>query len=156
MTHEICCNKSEGHLLVKQLGLHESTLGDLQGAKKQYRDSRGTNSIHAREFTTKFCLHRDKYNPEQYPIEHFFVDVLKPEAVVAGGLTFMVALAISKNWKSALCWSLGVGTFVQLLADNYKRIDDNEEFKGRRSLPYITNSPSPYQGKGDKGDRDTK
>jgi len=27
--------------------------------------------------------------------------------------------------------------------------------KGRRSLPYITNSPSPFQGEGDKGDRDT-
>jgi len=119
MTQEICCSKLEGYMLVKQLRLHESTLGDLRGAEKQYRDSQGTNSIHARKFTTKFCLHRDKYNPEQYPIEHFLADVLKPEAVLAGGLTFTVALATSKNWKSALGLGLGgVGTFVQLLVDN--------------------------------------
>ena len=36
-------------------------------------------------------------------------------------------------WKSALWWGLGVGAFVQLLADNYK--DDNEKLKrGEASL----------------------
>jgi len=76
------------------------------------------NSIHAREFPEKFCFHPDKYNPEQYPIEHFFVDVLKPEAALAGGLTFLLALFASKNLKSALGLGLGVGTVVQLLVDN--------------------------------------
>ena len=90
------------------------------GVEKQYRDSRSTNSIHAREFTTHFCFHRDKYNPEQYPIEHVLVDVIKPEAALAGGLTFAISLAYSKNWKSALCWGLVVGTLVQLLGEIIK------------------------------------
>jgi len=118
MEQETCCSKSEGYILIKRLGLHESTLGYLRGAEKQYRDSQGMNSIHAREFPAKFCLHRDKYNPEQYLVEHFFVDVLKPEAVLAGGLATAVAKANNKNWKTALLWGLGIGTFVQLLVDN--------------------------------------
>jgi len=31
--------------------------------------------------------------------------------------------------------------------------DTIRRVKERRSLSYITNSPSPYQGEGDKGDR---
>jgi len=118
MTQETCCSNLEGYLLVKQLGLRETNLGYLRGAEKQYRDSQGMNSMHAREFPTKFCFHNDKYNPEQYPIEHILADVVKPEAVLAGSLTFLLALAASKNLKSALWLSLGVGTFVQLLVDN--------------------------------------
>lgn len=118
MTQEICCSRSKGHRLIKQLGLHESTLGYLRSAEKQYRDSRGTDSAHAHIFSTKFCFHPDKYNPEQYPIEHILVDVIKPEAWIAGGLAFGIALASNKNWKSALGRGLGVGAFVQLLVDN--------------------------------------
>lgn len=118
MTQEICLSKLEGYKLVKQLGLHETNLGYPKGAEKQYRDSRGTNTIHARMLPTEFCLHRDKYNPEQYLIEHFFADVLKPEAVLLGGLAFLLALAGSKNVKSALGLGFGVGTAVQLIVDN--------------------------------------
>jgi hypothetical protein len=118
MAQETCCSKFEGYLLVKQLRLRESTLGGLRGAEKQYRDSQGMNSVHAREFPTKFCFHRDKYNPEKYPVEHVLVDVVKPEAVLAGGLATAVAKANNKNWKTALLWGLGIGIFVQLLVDN--------------------------------------
>jgi hypothetical protein len=118
MAQETCCSNLEGYLRVKQLRLHETNSGYLKGAERQYRDSQGMNSVHAREFPEKFCFHYDKYNPEQYPIEHFFADVLKPEAVLAGGLIFLLALVASKNLKSALGLSLGVGTCVQLLVDN--------------------------------------
>jgi hypothetical protein len=118
MEQETCCSNLEGYLTVKQLGLHETNLGYLKGAERQYRDSQGMNSVHAREFPEKFCFHRDKYNPEQYLIEHFFADVLKPEAVLVGSLVFLFALAGSKNVKSALGLGLGVGAFVQLLVDN--------------------------------------
>jgi len=32
MAQEFCCNKSRGYRLINQLGLHESTWGDLKGA----------------------------------------------------------------------------------------------------------------------------
>ena len=134
MTQEICSSKSEGHRLIKQLGLHESTWGDFKGADKQYRDSRSTNSIHAREFPTHFCFHRDKYNPEKCLIEHLLADVLKPEAALAGGLTFAISLACSRNWKSALCWGLGVGTSVQLLSNNSEEQINGESKRGVASL----------------------
>ena len=118
MTQEICCSKSEGYRLVNQLELHESTLGLLKGAERQYRDSRPTNSVHAREYETEFCFHRDDYNPEQYPVEHISVDVVKPQALLAGSLAFAVVLARNNDWKSALKWGLGIGTFIQLLVDN--------------------------------------
>jgi hypothetical protein len=118
MAQETCCSNLEGYLLVKQLGLHETNLGYLKGAEKQYRDSQRMNSVHVREFPDKFCFHRDEYNPEQYPIEHFFADVLKPEAALAGSITFLLALVASKNLKSALGMGLIAGTFVQLLVDN--------------------------------------
>jgi len=118
MAEETCCSNLEGYLLVKQLGLHESNLGYLRGAERQYRDSQGANSIHAREFPEKFCFHYDKYNPEQYPIDHFFTDVLKPEAAIAGALTFVLVLAASRNVKSALLLGAGIGTVVQLIVDN--------------------------------------
>ena len=118
MSEERCYNKTTGHLLIKQLGLHESAWGDQKGSQKQYRDSRKNNSTHAREFEDKICFHQDKHNPEINLVDHFLDDVLKPEAVLAGSLTFLGALAISKNWKSALFLSLGMGAFVQLLVDN--------------------------------------
>jgi hypothetical protein len=118
MGQEICFSKLEGYKLVRQLGLHETNLGYLKGANRQYRDSQSMNSVHAREFPEKICFHPDKYNPEQCPIEHFFADVLKPEAVFAGGFAFFLALAASKNVKSAMGLGFGVGTVVQLLVDN--------------------------------------
>jgi len=118
MAQDTNYSKLEGYWLIKQLGLHETNLGYLKGAEKQYRDSQGTNSIHAREFATKLCLHQDTYNPEQYPIEHFLVDVLKPEAAIAGGLTFFLVLAASRNVNSALLLGAGIGTAVQLIVDN--------------------------------------
>jgi len=118
MAQEVCFSKVEGYKLVKRLGLHETTLGYPKGAEKQYRDSRDTNTIHARMLPTEFCLHRDKYNPEQYPFEHFFADVLKPEAVLAGGLTCAAVKMNNKDWKTALKWGIVIGAVVQLIVDN--------------------------------------
>ena len=137
MTQEICCSKLQGYMLVKQLGLHESTLGLLKNAEKQYRDSQGTNSMHSREFATKFCFHRDQYNPEQYPVEHILVDVVKPEALVVGSLTFVAVLASTKDWKSALGWGLGVGTLVQLLADTNTNKEQMINESKREVLPLL-------------------
>ena len=61
MVQENCCNKFEGYGLVNQLALHESTMGLLKGAERQYRDSRPTNSVHVREYATNFCFHLDNY-----------------------------------------------------------------------------------------------
>jgi len=119
MAQETCFSKFEGHLLIKQLRLHESALGDLRGAEKQYRDSSAMNSIHAREFPTKFCFHRDKYNPEYCLIEHLAVDYVKPEAWKVAGLAFVIALVISKDWKTALKLGIVSGTVTQLLVDNH-------------------------------------
>lgn len=119
MAQENCFSKFEGLLLIKQLGLHESTLGDLRDAEKQHRDSRAVNSIHAREFPNKVCLHRDKYNPEYRLIEHLAVDYIKPEAWKVAGLVSLIALLISKDWKTALKLGIVSGTVTQLLVDNH-------------------------------------
>jgi hypothetical protein len=126
MSEEICCSKTEGFSIITKYGLHESTLGYLHGAEKQYRDSRPTNSLHVREFPTKFCMHLDKHNPEIQPVEHFFEDVLKPEAVIAGLVTYPVALAFTKKPKSAFWWSLGITTLVQILIDNIGESKEND------------------------------
>lgn len=118
MTQEICYTKSEGYGIVNELKLHETSVGLLKGAERQYRDSQPTNSVHAREYATEICFHRDDYNPEQYPVEHVWVDVVKPQALVAGSLAFAVVLSRNNDWKSALKWGLGIGTFIQLLVDN--------------------------------------
>ena len=118
MAQEIYCSKPKGSMLVKQLRLHESTLGLLKGDERQYRDSQPTNSVHARDYATEICFHRDDYNPEQYPVEHIWVDVVKSQALLAGGLAFAVVLARNNDWKSVLKWGLGIGTFTQLLVDN--------------------------------------
>jgi hypothetical protein len=118
MAQEYSCSKDEGYSLVKLLNLHESNLGYQKGALRQYRDSQATKSIHAREYNTSFSYHFDDYNPEQLPIEHFINDVVKPESVIAAGVAFVGVLATTKKPKTALLWSLVIGTCVQLVVDN--------------------------------------
>ena len=47
-----------------------------------------------------------------------FLTIFNIKWWVVGFIAFVVALTSSKNWKIALGWGLGVGTFTQLLVDN--------------------------------------
>jgi len=78
----------------------ETTLGQKNGAKKQYR----YGNLHIREYDDKFLVHMDKVDPRENPLEHLVLD--SPEiliglasAAIGGG---KVASYIYKNQKNSI------------------------------------------------------
>lgn len=78
----------------------ETSLGQKNGAKKQYR----YKNLHIREYDDKFLVHTDKVDPRTNALAHLVLDA--PEvlvglasAVIGGG---KVASYLKKNNKSAV------------------------------------------------------
>ncbi len=78
----------------------ETTLGQKNGAKKQYR----YGNLHIREYDDKFLVHTDKVDPRKNLLGHLVSDA--PEvlvglasAVIGGG---KVASYVSKNNKNLI------------------------------------------------------
>ena len=78
----------------------ETSLGQKNGAKKQYR----YGNLHIREYDDKFLVHMDKVDPRENPLEHLVLD--SPEiliglasAAIGGG---KVASYIYKNQKNSI------------------------------------------------------
>ena len=78
----------------------ETSLGQKNGAKKQYR----YGNLHIREYDDKFLVHMDKIDPRENPIGHLVQD--SPEILVGlasaaiGGVK--VASYIYKNQKNSI------------------------------------------------------
>lgn len=77
----------------------ETSLGQKNGAKKQYR----YGNLHIREYDDKFLVHTDKADPRKNPLAHLVFDA--PEvliglasAILGGG---KVASYINKNQKNS-------------------------------------------------------
>jgi len=79
-------------------GAEETTLGQKNGAKKQFR----YGNLHIREYDDKFLVHTDKIDPRKDPIGHLVYDA--PEVLI--GLTCLIlggskiAKTFQKNDKS--------------------------------------------------------
>ena len=78
----------------------ETSLGQKNGAKKQYR----YGNLHIREYDDKFLVHMDKVDPRENPFGHLVLDL--PEiliglasAAIGGG---KVASYIYKNQKNSI------------------------------------------------------
>ena len=78
----------------------ETSLGQKNGAKKQYR----YGNLHIREYDDKFLAHTDKVDPRKEPLAHLVLDA--PEvivglasAVIGGG---KVASFMKKNNKNSV------------------------------------------------------
>jgi hypothetical protein len=78
----------------------ETSLGQKNGAKKQYR----YGNLHIREYDDKFLVHIDKIDPRENPLGHLVLD--SPEIFI--GLAFAaigggkVASYIYKNQKNSI------------------------------------------------------
>ena len=78
----------------------ETSLGQKNGAKKQYR----YGNLHIREYDDKFLVHMDKVDPRKNPLAHLVFDA--PEvliglacAAIGGGKTASHILKNQKNSK---------------------------------------------------------
>jgi hypothetical protein len=54
----------------------ETTLGNKNGAKKQFR----YGNLHIREYEDKFLVHMDKFDPRKNPLGHLVFDA--PEVLI--------------------------------------------------------------------------
>ena len=63
-------------------GAKETTLGQKNGAKKQFR----YGNLHIREYDDKFLVHTDKIDPRKDPLGHLVYDA--PEVLI--GLTCFI------------------------------------------------------------------
>lgn len=78
----------------------ETSLGQKNGAKKQYR----YGNLHIREYDDKFLVHMDKVDPRENPLGHLVLD--SPEILIGlasaaiGGRK--VASYIYKNQKNSI------------------------------------------------------
>ncbi|MDG6923680.1 MAG: hypothetical protein JRN67_10365 [Nitrososphaerota archaeon] len=58
----------------------ETSIGDSRGAIKQYRSASG---VHVREYSDRFVVHLDSFDPRTDPLAHLIVD--SPESIFAFG-----------------------------------------------------------------------
>lgn len=97
-------------------GAEETSLGQKNGAKKQYR----YGNLHIREHDDKYLVHVDKADPRKNPLAHLLFDA--PEvlvglagAAIGGGKTFSY-LDKKKNAKAiSLLSSLAVSALTGYL-----------------------------------------
>ena len=72
-------------------GAEETSLGKINGAKKQYR----YGNLHIREYDDKFLVHTDKIDPRKDPLGHLLYDA--PEVLVGLACAFFGGLQIGKS-----------------------------------------------------------
>lgn len=64
----------------------KTSLGDPQGAIRQYRSVSG---VHVREYADRFIVHMDYFDPRTAPIAHLLVD--SPESVLGFGVASLLS-----------------------------------------------------------------
>ncbi|HUT05887.1 MAG TPA: hypothetical protein VMW74_04255 [Nitrosopumilaceae archaeon] len=72
-------------------GAEETSLGQKNGAKKQYR----YGNLHIREYDDNFLIHSDKVDPRKDPLGHLLYDA--PEVLVGLGCAFFGGLQAGKS-----------------------------------------------------------
>ena len=72
----------------------ETTLGQKNGAKKQYR----YGNLHIKEYDDKFLVHTDKIDPRKDPIGHLVYD--SPEILVGLACTILGGIEIAKKFQN--------------------------------------------------------
>jgi hypothetical protein len=74
----------------------ETRLGDLRGAKKQFRSSNGT--VHVREYYDEFAIRVDREDPRKHPFRHLIFD--SPETVGAFCTTLLARSYNASNKRA--------------------------------------------------------
>jgi len=77
---------------IRDFGFVETSLGDLDGSIRQFRNSTG---LHAREYEEYFEIHRDQFDPRVSPLGHLIHD--SPETLAAFGTASLIGPLISKK-----------------------------------------------------------
>jgi hypothetical protein len=72
-------------------GAIETTLGQKNGAKRQYR----YGNLHIREYDDKFLVHTDRIDPRKDPLGHLIHDA--PEVLVGLSCAIFSGLQIAKK-----------------------------------------------------------
>ncbi len=100
-------------------GYMETRLGDLRGARRQFRNSSG---VHAREYEGEYTVHVDRADPRTDPIGHLVRD--SPETLLSAAAGLLVGgSAVSRRrlpqQTRVAGYSSGVLTFlIVFLATN--------------------------------------
>ncbi len=71
-----------------------SSLGDPKGAIRQYRSASG---VHVREYSDRFVIHVDTFDPRTDPIAHLLVD--SPETILAFSTASFLSRRNSDNGR---------------------------------------------------------
>ncbi len=69
----------------------ETILGDLYGAYRQYRCD---SNIHILEYTDKFLVHKDRFDPRRDPFAHLIYD--SPEILLALGIGSTLGISVGE------------------------------------------------------------
>ena len=112
----------------------ETSLGQKNGAKKQYR----YGNLHIREYDDKFLVHMDKVDPRENPIGHLVQD--SPEILIGlasaaiGGIK--VASYIYKNQKNSIFvkQSSTISGLIASLAFGYLGYSISKRIKKNRQI----------------------
>jgi len=69
----------------------ETILGDFNGAYRQYRCD---PNIHILEYTDKFLVHKDRFDPRRDPLAHLMYD--SPEILLALGIGSTLGISVGE------------------------------------------------------------
>ena len=75
-------------------GAEETSLGQKNGAKKQYR----YGNLHIREYDDKFLVHTDRIDPRKDPLGHLVFDA--PEVLIGLACAVFGGSQIAKNLQN--------------------------------------------------------
>ena len=70
----------------------ETILGDANGAYKQYRCE---PNIHILEYSDRYLVHKDRFDPRKFPLEHLIYD--SPETLIAIGIGSLLGIKIGRK-----------------------------------------------------------
>lgn len=73
-------------------GAEETTLGQKNGAKRQFR----YGNLHIREYDDKFLVHTDRIDPRKDPLGHLVCDA--PEVLVGLACSILVGSEVAKKF----------------------------------------------------------
>ena len=75
-------------------GAEETTLGQKNGAKKQFR----YGNLHIREYDDKFLVHTDRVDPRKDPFGHLVYDA--PEVLIGLACSIIGGSEIAKRFRN--------------------------------------------------------